>query len=69
MATTIGQLREFGLPAPVCIGVHAVFAGDAAEVLAAAGAGRVVTCDTLPHPTNAIRLRPAIAEAVRRLLG
>lgn len=69
MAATIGRLRGLGLPAPVCIGVHAVFAGDAAAALAAAGASRVVTCDTLPHPTNAIRLRPAIADAVRRVLG
>lgn len=68
MVATIGHLQHMGLPAPVCIGVHAVFAGDAAKVLAEAGAARIVTCDTLPHPTNAISLRPAIAAAVCRLL-
>lgn len=39
---------------PVCIATHAVFAGDAYERLQAAGAGRIVTTDTIAHPSNAI---------------
>ncbi len=69
MVATVGHLQRMGLPAPICIGVHAVFAGDAEKVLADAGAARIVTCDTLPHPTNTISLRPAIADAVRRVLA
>lgn len=68
MIATIGQLRQLGLPDPTCIGVHAVFAGDAQQALEAAGAARIVTCDTLPHSSNGIRLRPRIAEALRRIL-
>jgi ribose-phosphate pyrophosphokinase len=59
------RIREAGLPAPVCVGVHALFAGDAYERLLAAGPARVVTCGTMPHPTNAIDVTGPIAAAVR----
>jgi ribose-phosphate pyrophosphokinase len=39
IAVAARQLLASGLAAPVCIGVHAVFAGDATEVLQAAGGG------------------------------
>jgi len=65
MAGAVLQLRASGLAAPVCVGVHAVFAGDAVAALHAAGAVRIVSCNTLPHPTNAIDLTGALAEAVR----
>jgi ribose-phosphate pyrophosphokinase len=69
MAEAAHSLRERGFDAPVCIGVHAVFAGDAADVLQASGCGRVVTCNTLPHPSNAIDVTAALAEAVRMMLA
>jgi ribose-phosphate pyrophosphokinase len=46
------------------VGVHAVFAGDAHAELLAAGAGRIVTANTIPHPSNAIDVTPAIADAL-----
>lgn len=69
MAETVRQLRGAGLPPPICIGVHAVFAADAERVLRDAGAGRVVTCDTIAHPTNAIDTAALLAPAVREHLG
>jgi ribose-phosphate pyrophosphokinase len=65
IAVAARQLLASGLAAPVCIGVHAVFAGDATEVLQAAGGARIVTCNTLAHPTNGIDVLGAVAEAVR----
>ena len=65
MAMTVKSLRDAGMAPPVCIGVHAVFAGDALEVLQAAGPERIVSCNTIAHATNAIDLDQAIAEAVR----
>lgn len=56
-----------GLPAPVCIGVHAVFAGDAHEALLAAGAVRVITTDTIPHASNSIGVHCEIAAAIAAL--
>lgn len=61
-------LRKQGFPAPVCVVVHAVFAGDAfAEVTAAAA--RVVSTDTLHHPSNAIPVAGLIADALRASPG
>ena len=68
MIETIGHLRRAGLPPPVCVAVHAVFAGSAAGDLKAAGAARVVSCDTIVHPSNTITVVHGIASAVRQLL-
>jgi len=63
MATTVRELVAMGLAAPICIGVHPVFAGDALAVLEGAGASRIVSCNTLQHPTNAIDVTIPLAEA------
>ncbi|MBD9666929.1 ribose-phosphate pyrophosphokinase [Variovorax sp. VRV01] len=68
MIETVGHLRRAGLAAPVCVAVHAVFAQTAFEDLRSAGAGDIVSCDTIRHPSNRIRLAPAIAASVRALL-
>jgi ribose-phosphate pyrophosphokinase len=69
MIETVGHLRAAGLPAPVCVGVHAVFAGDAYEALRAAGAADIVTTDTIPHPSNRIALDGLLAEGLASLAG
>lgn len=61
-------LKERGLQRPLCIAVHALFDSDALWKLMAAGVTRVVSCDTIPHASNAISVRPLLADAVRRLL-
>ena len=64
MATAVRELVAEGLAAPVCIGVHPVFGGDALATLQAAGAERIVSCNTLQHPTNAIDVTDSLAESV-----
>jgi ribose-phosphate pyrophosphokinase len=68
MLATIAHLRSLGAAAPVCIAVHAVFAERAHDELLAAGAARVVTCNTVPHPSNAIDVSDQLAAAARELL-
>jgi len=65
MAVAVRQVRSVFESAPVCIGVHAVFAPDALQALEEAGAARVVTCNTLPHPSNGIDVMGEVAQAVR----
>jgi ribose-phosphate pyrophosphokinase len=67
MIATVERLRAFGMRAPVCIAVHAVFAGTAYEDLLAAGAARVVTCNTIEHASNAIDVSPLLADGVRAI--
>lgn len=52
-----------GLPKPVCAVVHALFAGDAYAALQPL-ASRIVSCDSVPHPSNAISLAPLLAAAL-----
>jgi ribose-phosphate pyrophosphokinase len=68
MAAAVRHLVSQGLKPPVCVGVHAVFSGDAQQALRAAGAALVVTTDTIPHPSNGISVDQAIAHAVAALL-
>lgn len=65
LAETARALRAAGLPAPDVAVVHALLPGDAERVLRAAGIARLVSCDTIPHPSNAIDILPAVAEAIR----
>ena len=64
MIETVRHLRRAGLSAPVCVGVHAVFAAGAYDELRSAGAARVVTCNTIPHLSNDIDLTAHVARAV-----
>jgi ribose-phosphate pyrophosphokinase len=68
MAEAVRALLAQGSAAPVCVGVHALFAGDAAALLQAAGAARVVSCNTLAHASNAIDVMGAVGEAAAVLL-
>ena len=47
---------------------HALFAGDALAVIAAAGVGRVWSTDCISHPRNAIAMAPCLAQALQPLL-
>lgn len=67
MIAAIGSLGRCGFAAPVCVGVHGLFAGPALAELQAAGAARIVTCNCVPHPSNAIDVMPAVAAALRTL--
>lgn len=69
MIETVAQCARAGGRAPVCVGIHGVFAAGAFEALQSAGAARVVTTNTIPHPTNAIDAGGVLAEPVRRFLG
>lgn len=54
MIETVKQLKNLEMKPPVCIGVHAVFAGNAYRDLLDAGVESVVTCNTVPHVSNEI---------------
>lgn len=65
----VEQLRRFDLPPPVCVVIHPLFVEDAFDALRAAGAARVVSTDTLPHPSNAIGMAGDLAQAAAAMLG
>ena len=63
MIQTAGHLKAAGLAPPICIGVHAVFAEDAYEALHAE-AGQIVTCNTIPHASNAINIMDLLTKGI-----
>lgn len=67
MAETLAHLARAGMSPAVCVGVHAVFAPGAYEGLKRAGAARIVTANTIAHPTNAIDVGGLLADGVRAL--
>lgn len=64
MLETIGHLKRLNLSAPVCLGVHGVFADDAYQELLTAGAERIITTNTIVHASNEIDVTQIIAKAI-----
>lgn len=64
MIAALQQIVSQDADKPYCVGVHAVFSGDAYSALQAAGAANIVTTNTIPHTSNAIEIAPAIADAL-----
>ena len=64
MARAVERLLAAGTTAPVCLAIHAVFAHGAQDAILSAGAARIITTDTIPHPTNAIGIASLLAEAI-----
>lgn len=65
MAQAVERLVAAGTRPPVCIVIHAVFAGDAEDIILRAGAARIVSTDTIAHPTNAMSMAGPLADALR----
>lgn len=68
MSETVRQWREAGLPAPICLGVHGIFAENAYERLQQAGVSRIVTTNCIPHRTNGIDVSGSLVKSVQRFL-
>ena len=69
MLTAITHLTEQGARPASCVAVHAVFASDAYVALRDAGAARIATTNTIPHPSNAIDVTRLIANHIRTLVA
>lgn len=63
---TVNLLERHGYASPVCAVVHPIFAGDSYDRLVEAGAGRVVSANTIAHHSNAIDISGPLAEAVAK---
>lgn len=66
LARTARALRRAGVAKVDAAVVHAIFAPGAAERIRRAGVARLVSCDTVPHPTNRLAVAPLLARALRR---
>lgn len=69
MLEAVEQLSDAETAAPICVGIHGLFAEDALERLQSAPTEDVVTCNTVPHETNVIDVRARIIEGVGAMLA
>lgn len=67
MIETCRHMAAAGLPRPVCVAVHALFADDAYRALRQV-AGRIATANTVPHESNAIDIAPLFGHSLAGLL-
>lgn len=61
MIETIGHLKNAGMKPAICIGVHAVFAGNSFQEIKDSGAKEIITCNTIPHKSNQIDISDLLA--------
>lgn len=70
---TVARAAQLLLSAgATCVDVavtHALFAGDAMQIILAAGVGEVWSTDCIPHSSNAVSMAPPLAEALTRILA
>ena len=69
MIEAVRMLKQNGAQAPLCVAVHALFAGDAFPKLLEAGPAIVVSTNTVVHESNTIDVSAAISEAIHRALA
>lgn len=69
MIETAHHLRAAGMPAPVSVGIHGVFAANALAEMRTAGIAEIVTCNTIPHETNRIDVAPLLAPTIREIVA
>lgn len=65
MIETVNHLKDAGMRAPVCIGVHPVFAGDSFSELLKTGVNRILSCNTIEHPSNGIDISGLLLKGIR----
>jgi len=66
LAAAARALRAHGVVRVDALVVHAIFATGALATVHRAGVHRVLSCDTIPHPTNAIWCAPLFADRLRK---
>lgn len=64
MIVTIKHLKKLRMNAPICISIHAIFAENAYQHLKEAGAVKIVSCNTIQHPSNEIDVTDVIINAL-----
>lgn len=65
LAATARLLRRSGVRRVDAVVVHAIFAPGAERRIRAAGVARLLSSDSVPHPTNGYSVAPAVAAALR----
>jgi ribose-phosphate pyrophosphokinase len=66
MIITVKKLCDAKMQPPVCIAVHPLFVDNSYHELQSAGAGQIISCNTIVHPSNAIDLSDNVVQALAK---
>ncbi len=69
MIETVQHLNKAGMNPPICIGIHGVFGGNAYQELQKSGVADIVTCNTIPHPSNKIDISDLLVEGYNKVIN
>jgi ribose-phosphate pyrophosphokinase len=69
MIETVKHIDSLKLNPPVCIGVHAIFAGHAYDDLLNAGVEKIITCNTIQHPSNGIDISDVVGMFLKKRIN
>ena len=69
VAQAARALRAAGAASVDVAVTHALFGADTLGLLRAAGVDELWSTDSVPHPSNAVALAPALADAVSKVLA
>lgn len=59
---TVKHLQALNLKPAICIAIHALFSGDAYQDLLSTNVEKVITCNTVTHPSNGIDVSHSIVD-------
>lgn len=68
LAVAAQELQRQGVPTVDAVVVHAIFAPQALSRIRAAGIDRIVSGDSIPHPTNGLSVIPVFATALKKIV-
>lgn len=68
MIQTVQHLKILGTAPPICLVIHPIFAGHSYQNLKELGVSAIVSCNSLPHPSNQIDLSPLLAPILKEYL-
>jgi ribose-phosphate pyrophosphokinase len=66
MCAVIQKLLTQNLKKPICIGIHALFNQEAYQNLIQVGAQEIISCNTVPHPSNKIDVTDVLLEGIQK---
>lgn len=65
MIETIKLLKQAQLAPPICIAIHAIFSNNSYQNILAAGVKKIITCNTVSHPSNQIDISELLVSAIQ----
>jgi ribose-phosphate pyrophosphokinase len=68
MLQAIQHLKDQGISSPFCVAIHPIFSENSYQELLNTGVKGIVTCNSIPHPSNQIDISSLLAQALTNIL-